>query len=109
MAYIITGFSVLIISLLSFFSFLYFQAKRLKGSEILGFLKEEYIRCSPYQADQHKRSEEVARISGKELIARVETELEEYLRKRESGRDLSKFELKHERRLRELLAQYRKA
>ena len=105
MIYIILIFCIFILGLFGIFIPLYFQAKNLKKEEILGILKEEYVKSSPYLADQNKKREEISVMDGSELIGRMEKELEDYLRRRrEGGKDLSKFELKHERRLRDLLS-----
>ena len=97
MIYIILIFCIFILGLFGIFIPLYFQAKNLK--------KEEYVKSSPYLADQNKKREEISVMDGSELIGRMEKELEDYLRRRrEGGKDLSKFELKHERRLRDLLS-----
>jgi uncharacterized membrane protein YgaE (UPF0421/DUF939 family) len=110
MIYIIIGFFIFILGLLGIFVPVYFQAKNLKREEILEILKEEYIKFSPYLADQEKRREEISEIKERELVARVENELEGYRHRREEGgKDLKKFELKHERRLKGLLLRYKNA
>ncbi|KPJ68557.1 hypothetical protein AMJ44_06310 [candidate division WOR-1 bacterium DG_54_3] len=108
MVYVIIGFFIFILGLLGIFVPIYFQAKNLKREEIFEILKEEYIKFSPYQAEQEKRRKEISEIKERELVAGVENELESYRHRREEGgKDLTKFELKHERRLTELLSRYK--
>ena len=110
MIYIIIGFFIFILGLLGIFIPVYFQAKNLKREEILEILKEEYIKFSPYQADQDRKKKEISGIKERELVAGVEDELDGYRHRKDAGgKDLTKFELKHERRLKDLLLRYKNA
>lgn len=110
MLYVIIGISTLVFGLLAIFIPVYFQSKNLKRGEILEVLKEEYVKSSPYTADQDKIRKEIAGMKRSELMAKVKNDLEGYLdRRKEGGHDLSRFELKHERRLKELLEEYKNA